>query len=69
MVKRKDSSNERSDDGRSSGAADLGSLGTNLRSSRTRRGLSIERLSERSGVSRAMISQIELEQSSPTIKV
>lgn len=49
--------------------ADLGSLGSNLRKLRTRRGLSIERFASKSGVSRAMISQIELGRSSPTINV
>lgn len=44
-------------------------LGRNLRRLRTRRGLSLERLAERSGVSRAMLSQIELGQSTPTINV
>ncbi|MGC4000950.1 MAG: helix-turn-helix domain-containing protein [Anaeromyxobacter sp.] len=44
-------------------------LGQNLRRLRTRRGLSLERLAERSGVSRAMLSQIELGHSTPTINV
>jgi len=44
-------------------------LGQNLRRLRTRRGLSLERLAERSGVSRAMLSQVELGQSTPTINV
>lgn len=42
-------------------------LGANLRRLRYRRGLSLERLAGRSGVSRAMLSQIELGKSVPTI--
>lgn len=42
-------------------------VGSNLRRLRTRRGLSMERLSKLSHVSRAMLSQIELGQSVPTI--
>ncbi len=42
-------------------------VGPNLRRARTRRGLSLERLARLSGVSRAMLSQIELGQSAPTI--
>lgn len=44
-------------------------LGPNLRRLRSKRGLSLERLARRSGVSRAMLSQIELGQSAPTINV
>jgi transcriptional regulator with XRE-family HTH domain len=44
-------------------------VGGNLRRLRTRRGLSLERLSQLSGVSRAMLGQIELGQSAPTINV
>jgi transcriptional regulator with XRE-family HTH domain len=44
-------------------------VGTNLRRLRIRRGLSLEKLSQRSGVSRAMLGQIELGQSAPTINV
>ena len=43
-------------------------VGGNLRRLRTRRGLSLERLAQSSGVSRAMLGQIELGQSAPTIK-
>lgn len=51
-------------------AADLAPVvGGNLRKLRTRRGLSLERLSQLSGVSRAMLGQIELGQSAPTINV
>lgn len=42
-------------------------LGHNLRRLRTRQGLSLERLARLSGVSRAMLSQIELGRSVPTI--
>lgn len=42
-------------------------VGPNLRKLRTRKGYSLERLSRASGVSRAMLSQIELGQSAPTI--
>jgi transcriptional regulator with XRE-family HTH domain len=44
-------------------------VGQNLRRLRMRRGLSLEKLSQRSGVSRAMLGQIELGQSAPTINV
>jgi transcriptional regulator with XRE-family HTH domain len=44
-------------------------VGGNLRRLRTRRGLSLERLAQISGVSRAMLGQIELGQSAPTINV
>jgi transcriptional regulator with XRE-family HTH domain len=44
-------------------------IGQNLRRLRTKRGLSMERLSKLSNVSRAMLSQIELAQSVPTIGV
>jgi transcriptional regulator with XRE-family HTH domain len=44
-------------------------VGGNLRRLRVRRGLSLERLSKASGVSRAMLGQIELGQSAPTINV
>jgi DNA-binding XRE family transcriptional regulator len=40
-------------------------VAANLRRLRVRRGLSLERLGQRSGVSRAMLGQIELGQSSP----
>lgn len=51
-------------------AADLAPVvGRNLRRLRMRRGLSLEKLSQRSGVSRAMLGQIELGQSAPTINV
>jgi transcriptional regulator with XRE-family HTH domain len=42
-------------------------VGGNLRRLRIKRGLSLERLARHSGVSRAMLSQIELGQSAPTI--
>jgi transcriptional regulator with XRE-family HTH domain len=44
-------------------------VGGNLRRLRVRRGLSLERLAHLSGVSRAMISQVELGRSTPTINV
>jgi transcriptional regulator with XRE-family HTH domain len=54
-------------------AADDGScvpaVGVNLRRLRTRRGLSLERLAQKSDVSRAMLSQVELGRSAPTINV
>src|SRR5258707_15609453 len=51
-------------------SADLAPVvGSNLRRLRTRRGLSLERLAQISGVSRAMLGQIELGQSAPTINV
>ena len=46
-----------------------GILGKNLRRLRTRRGLSLEQLARESTVSRAMLSQIELGHSTPTISV
>lgn len=52
-----------------SAAADdsVPAVGANLRRLRVKRGLSLERLARHSGVSRAMLSQIELGQSAPTI--
>jgi transcriptional regulator with XRE-family HTH domain len=44
-------------------------VGHNLRELRMKRGLSLEKLSQKSGVSRAMLGQIELGQSAPTINV
>jgi len=44
-------------------------LGRNLRRLRTRQGHSLERLAKRSGVSRAMLSQIETGKSAPTINL
>lgn len=44
-------------------------VGANLRKLRTRRGWSLERLARASGVSRAMLGQIELAQSAPSINV
>src|SRR5688572_27692940 len=54
--------------------ADAGSdltpaVGSNLRRFRADQGLTLEKLATLSGVSRAMLSQIELEQSTPTINV
>src|SRR5882672_10095488 len=44
-------------------------VGANLRRLRVKRGLSLERLAKQSGVSRAMLGQVELGQSTPTINV
>ncbi|XXY39546.1 XRE family transcriptional regulator [Sorangium sp. So ce260] len=44
-------------------------VATNLKRFRAERGLSLERLAKASGVSRAMLGQIELGQSTPTINV
>lgn len=44
-------------------------VGKNLKRLRTERGLSLEKLSQSSGVSRAMLGQVELGQSAPTINV
>src|SRR5580658_5803827 len=44
-------------------------VGANLRRLRTKKGLSLERLSRASGVSRAMLGHVELGRSTPTIKV
>jgi len=44
-------------------------LGANLRRLRMRRSLSLEKLAKLSGVSRAMLGQIELGQSAPTVNV
>ncbi|MBI3784158.1 MAG: helix-turn-helix domain-containing protein, partial [Deltaproteobacteria bacterium] len=44
-------------------------VGGNLRRLRAQRGWSLEKLAQASGVSRAMLGQIELQQSTPTINV
>jgi transcriptional regulator with XRE-family HTH domain len=50
--------------------ADLApTVGKNLRRLRTQRGLSLERLAQASSVSRAMLGQVELGRSAPTINV
>ena len=52
------------------GVADLTPIvGANLRRLRVKRGLSLERMAKASGVSRAMLGQIELGHSTPTINV
>jgi transcriptional regulator with XRE-family HTH domain len=52
------------------GGSDLTPIvGANLKRFRAERGLSLERLAKASGVSRAMLGQIELAQSAPTINV
>ncbi len=50
-------------------APDLRLLGLNVRELRKRQGLSLEDLSQTSGVSRAMLSVVELGRSAPTIGV
>ncbi len=51
-------------------SADLAPVvGRNLRKLRGKRGLSLEKLAQASGVSRAMLGQMELGQSAPTINV
>lgn len=44
-------------------------IGDNVRTQRKRHGLSLEKLARQSGVSRAMLSQIELGRSTPTVLV
>ncbi len=44
-------------------------VGINLRRLRSKRGLSLQQLAQRSGVSRAMLGQIELGRSAPTINL
>ena len=57
-------------DAEKDGPADLAPVvGGNLRRLRVRRGLSLERLAKLSGVSRAMLGQVELGQSAPSINV
>lgn len=57
-------------DGDDKEVADLAPVvGQNLRKLRSSRGLSLEKLAQKSGVSRAMLGQIELGQSAPTINV
>lgn len=58
----------RTEDGDSEGDLAL-IVGHNLRRLRTRRGYSLERLARLSGVSRAMLGQIELGRSVPTINL
>lgn len=61
---------QRGDERAPSAAPDLTpAVGANLRRMRGRRKLSLERLAQASGVSRAMLCQIELGQSAPTINV
>src|SRR4051794_26943127 len=44
-------------------------VGINLRRLRSKRGLSLQQLAQRSGVSRAMLGQIEIGRSAPTINL
>jgi len=60
---------DRSSPSRPTEQDELPLVGANLRRLRVRRGLSLERLAQQSGVSRAMLSQIELGQSAPTINL
>ena len=70
MATRVEKDNAARPDGPAPEATDLAPVvGANLRRLRTRRGLSLERLAQISGVSRAMLGQIELGQSAPTINV
>jgi transcriptional regulator with XRE-family HTH domain len=62
-------SGERAPAGQGEGGDVGAAVGLNLRRLRSKRGLSLERLSKVCGVSRAMLSQIELRQSVPTINV
>jgi transcriptional regulator with XRE-family HTH domain len=55
--------------GSEDGEAVAPAVGANLRRLRGKRGLSLERLARRAGVSRAMLSQIELGHSAPTINL
>lgn len=58
------------DEGVTENGNELGVIvGRNLRRLRTRRGHSLERLAKLSGVSRAMLSQIETGKSAPTINL
>src|SRR5688500_15968207 len=49
-------------------AEEMPEIGTNLRQLRADQGLTLDRLAQMAGVSRAMLGQIELGQSTPTIK-
>lgn len=49
-------------------AEEMPEIGTNLRQLRADQGLSLDKLAHMAGVSRAMLGQIELGQSTPTIK-
>lgn len=72
MLPELDPSDERQDDDAAAlpGASDLTPVvGANLKRFRAERGLSLERLAKASGVSRAMLGQIEIGQSTPTINV
>src|SRR5262245_47190505 len=60
----------RSEEASDKTSADLAPVvGANLRRLRVQRGLSLEKLAQSSGVSRAMLGQIELGRSAPTINV
>ena len=64
------STSNEADHGETPGVEPLApAVGANLRRLRVKRGLSLERLARRAGVSRAMLSQIELGHSAPTINL
>ncbi len=70
MAARKPKANApRGEKARSAAEETAPAVGENLRALRTARGLSLEKLAGSSGVSRAMLGQIELGQSAPTINV
>lgn len=52
-----------------SGEGEAPAVGLALRAARVARGWSLQQLADRSGVSRAMLGQIELDRSTPTITV
>ncbi len=62
--------NKVTEDGAAAPTADLAPVvGQNLKRLRAEQGLSLEKLAQASGVSRAMLGQVELGQSAPTINV
>ena len=69
-MRRSDSQTDQPTAGSAAQSADsMPAVGANLRRMRVKRGLSLERLARASGVSRAMLCQIELSQSAPTINI
>jgi transcriptional regulator with XRE-family HTH domain len=61
--------NERGSTGSAADAVSSGALGERVRTFRRGRGLTLEALAERSGVSRAMISKVERGEKNPTLVV
>ena len=61
--------NERGSTGSAADAVSSGALGERVRKLRRGRGLTLEALAERSGVSRAMISKVERGEKNPTLVV